>query len=102
MGSRRPFTKSLVQNERNKERQEEKTQRVNNEDESLVRKQMPTPEQNEDEKAPREDQRPENAVSGDCDRTCNENEGEKDTGKRPERTNQSQWIKKKDVSQERD
>jgi hypothetical protein len=67
-----------------------------------MRKKIPYPHEDEAEKAPRKNQRPENAVSGCCDRACNEDEREENTGQRPERTNLSQWIKKKDVSEEKD
>jgi hypothetical protein len=102
MGSRRPLAKSLAQNKRSKEHQEKQGQTVGYEDESLVRKQIPYPHQDEAEKAPRENERPENAVSGHRDRACNEDEREEDSGQRPERTNLPQWIKKKDINQERD
>ena len=94
MGSRRPFAKSLAQNKRSEEHQEEQSQTVGDEDESLVWKQIPYPQQNEGEKAPRENERPENAVSGHRDRACNEDEREKDCGQKPERTKLSQRIKK--------
>src|SRR5512137_2113790 len=45
MGSRRPFAKSLMQNKKSEEHQEEKSKRVNNEAEGLVRKQMLYPRQ---------------------------------------------------------
>jgi len=102
MGSRRPLAKSLAQDKRSEEHQEEQTQRVGDEDESLVRKQIPYPHQDEGEKAPRENQHPENAVSGGRDCARNENEREKDSGQKPERTNPSKRIKKKDIDQERD
>jgi len=91
-----------VQNKRSEEHKEEQTKTVDDEGESLEWKQIPCPQQNEDEKAPRENERPENAVSGHRDRACNENERKKDTGHRPERTNQSKRIKKKDIDQEND
>jgi hypothetical protein len=63
---------------------------------------MPYPQQNEGEKAPRENERSENAVSGRCNRTRNENKREKDSGHRPESTDPSERINKKDVSEKRD
>jgi hypothetical protein len=54
-----------VQNKRSEEHQEEHAQTVGYEDEILlVWKQKPCPRQDEGKKAPRENQRPENAVSG--------------------------------------
>jgi len=63
---------------------------------------MPYPQQNEGENAPRENERSENVVSGRCNRTRNENKREKESGHRPESTDPSERVKKKDVSQERD
>jgi len=52
MGSGGPFAKSLAQNEKGEEHQEKQTQTVGYEDESLMRKQIPYPHEDEAENAP--------------------------------------------------
>ena len=101
MGSRRSFAKYLAQNERGEEQQEEQAQTVGYEDEILlVWKQKPCPRQDEGKKAPRENERSENAIFGRFDRTRNQNKREKGSGHRPESPDPSERINKKDVSQE--
>jgi hypothetical protein len=102
MRSRWTFAKSLAQNKRSEEHQEEQTQTGGDENESLVWKQIPYPQQDKGKNAPRKNERPENAVSERRDRACNEDEREKDSGQKPESTKLSQRIKKTNVKQERD
>ncbi len=101
MRSRRSLAKCLAQNEKGEEQQEEQAKTVGYEDEILlVWKQNPCPRQDEGKKAPRENEHSENAISGRFDRTCNQNKREKGSGHRPERTDPSERINKKDVSEE--
>jgi hypothetical protein len=102
MRSRWAFAKSLAQNKKSEEHQEEQTQTGGDEDEGLVWKQISYPQQDQGQNAPRKNEHPENAVSERRDRACNEDEREKDSGQKPEGTELSQWIKKTNVKQERD
>jgi hypothetical protein len=102
MRSRWSFAKGLAQNKRSEEHQEEQSQTVGNDDESLVWKQIPYPQQDEGENTPRKNERPEKAASEHCDRARNKDEREEDCGQKPERTKLPQWIKKTNIKQERD
>ncbi len=84
MRSRWPFAKSLAQNKRSEKHQEEQSQTVDDDDESLVWKQVPYPQQNEGENAPRKNERSENAASEDRNRACNKDEREEDGRQKPE------------------